>query len=439
MLSADRLAAISGLVLLTVAGVWRVLSARRVVRSLHRALTDPDPATRCSAIAVAASQGLSRHAAALMALVRSEEDRDVIRAVAEAVARNRWEPADSPRLLELRLWADAFDDPDVDVEIDRPQETRKGPASARHRIVVTGAGGPAGVAVIRALRERGHDVVAVDADPLAAGAHLVERSSVIPTADDPRFVDVLLDVANSHDAEAIVPTITEEMIALAWREDEVRSVASVWLPSIESLEACRDKWRFAEVMARGGIRIPPTATEPDGSIPPPWVVKPRCSRGSRDVRYVETVADLESAVRRTSDPIIQRRVDGAEFTVDALVDRAGEVVGAVPRWRLETKAGISTKGRTFSNEGVICGSVAVLSALGLHGAANVQGFVEPDGSVTFLEVNPRFSGGLPLSLAAGADLVGEFVRGLFDLPVRSDHLGFRTGTTMIRHFEEMYI
>jgi carbamoyl-phosphate synthase large subunit len=130
-------------------------------------------------------------------------------------------------------------------------------------------------------------------------------------------------------------------------------------------------------------------------------------------------------------------MNGHEFSVDVLVSRDGELVGAVPRWRLETKAGISTRGRTFYDDAVLDGVTSVVAAVGLDGAANVQGFVDDD-VITFIEVNPRFSGGLALSLAAGADLVGEYLRGVLGSAVSSDRLAFQPGTTMIRHFEEIY-
>ena len=93
-------------------------------------------------------------------------------------------------------------------------------------------------------------------------------------------------------------------------------------------------------------------------------------------------------------PIVQTRVAGREFTVDLLIDRDGALAGAVPRWRLETKAGISTKGRTFADDGVVEVAGRALAAVGLCGAANLQGFVTDAGDVWVIEVNPRFSGGL---------------------------------------------
>jgi carbamoyl-phosphate synthase large subunit len=64
--------------------------------------------------------------------------------------------------------------------------------------------------------------------------------------------------------------------------------------------------------------------------------------------------------------------------------------------------------------------------------------VTDDDEIVVVEVNPRFSGGLSLSLAAGADLVGEFVRGTLGMAVRPEHLQFRPGITVVRHYTELF-
>ncbi|MGH9303437.1 MAG: ATP-grasp domain-containing protein, partial [Acidimicrobiales bacterium] len=61
-----------------------------------------------------------------------------------------------------------------------------------------------------------------------------------------------------------------------------------------------------------------------------------------------------------------------------------------------------------------------------------------DSAVCFIEVNPRFSGGLPLSLAAGADLVGEYVRGARGMQMRPERCSYRPGVRMLRYFEEVF-
>src|SRR5690242_13855115 len=92
-----------------------------------------------------------------------------------------------------------------------------GPTGLRRAagILVTGAGGPAGIAVIRRLVALGHRVVAVDADPAAAGLALADAGLVIPRAGSRGFVDVLLAVCTLHGVDALIGTVAEELPALA--------------------------------------------------------------------------------------------------------------------------------------------------------------------------------------------------------------------------------
>jgi carbamoyl-phosphate synthase large subunit len=310
-------------------------------------------------------------------------------------------------------------------------------------VLVTGAGGPAGIAVIRALGERGERVIAVDADPLAAGLRLAEQRAIVSAASDPdRFVAELAAAVALLDVDVVVCTVSEEMLVLAGREHELG--APLWLPTRRSVVACVDKWRFWKIAEHAQIPAAPSALGDTGveniadSLAGPWIVKPRFGRGSRDVYPVEEPAELAWACRRIDQPIVQTRVCGREFTLDLLIDHAGRLAAAVPRWRLETKAGISTKGRTFCDHRLTEIAERVVATYSLTGAANLQGFVTDDDQIVVIEVNPRFSGGLSLSLAAGADLVGEFVRGTLGLSIRAEQLTFRPDVTMVRHYTELF-
>jgi carbamoyl-phosphate synthase large subunit len=310
-------------------------------------------------------------------------------------------------------------------------------------ILVTGAGGPAGIAVVRALVERGQHVVAVDADPLAAGLRIARQRAVVCPATDPdRFVDELGVIVELLSVDLVVCTVSEEMLVLAGREHELG--AAVWLPGRRSVAACVDKWRFWKIAEHARVPAAPTALGNEAvetiteTLAGPWIVKPRFGRGSRDVYPVDDPAELAWACRRVDQPIVQTRVRGREFTLDLLVDRDGRLAGAVPRWRLETQAGISTKGRTFCDDRLTEIARRVVATYSLRGAANLQGFVTDDDDIVVIEVNPRFSGGLSLSLAAGADLIGEFVRGTLGMTIRPELLQYRSGVTMVRHYTELF-
>src|SRR5205807_6921241 len=138
-------------------------------------------------------------------------------------------------------------------------------------------------------------------------------------------------------ADALISTVTEEMLVLSTRTDDVRAVVPTWLPPHSALEICHDKWLFAGAMRDAGVLVPATALGSADGVPGPWIVKPRFARGSRGVRFVDRPADLDAAFAAAPDPIVQTRITGHEFTVDALMSPDEELIGAVPRWRLETK------------------------------------------------------------------------------------------------------
>ncbi|MGY1653100.1 ATP-grasp domain-containing protein [Geodermatophilus sp. SYSU D01119] len=318
---------------------------------------------------------------------------------------------------------------------------RPASGSAAPAVLVTGAGGPAGVAVVRRLVALGHRVVGVDADATAAGAALATVGAVVPRADHVRFVDALVALATAHGADALIATVAEELPALAAGADRLAAAGvATWLPDPEAVGICCDKAAFARALRAAGVPHPATTDTSAGlaAVPGPWVVKPRAGRGSRGVRLLDTRAEVVEALHGDASLIAQTRLTGREFTADALVDRHGELVTVVPRWRDDTRAGISVKGTTFDSPEVTAVVAAALLAVQLSGPANVQGFVADDGRASVVEINPRFSGGLPLTLAAGADVVSAHLAGIRDPHARLPHLWFTPGVRMSRYFAETY-
>ncbi|MCL4421814.1 MAG: ATP-grasp domain-containing protein [Actinobacteria bacterium] len=312
-------------------------------------------------------------------------------------------------------------------------------ANSSLTVVVTGAGGPAGVAVIRALHLAGHTVVGVDSDPSAVGLRLSDGSAVISRADDPGFAEQVCELSSQHRAEALIATVAEELEPLTVAKPELDSCGvATWFPAREAVRSCIDKWAFSSRASAVGAPVPPTALGSAAGVPGPWVVKPRFGRGSRDLHLVKDEAGLAYALSQVPEPLVQTQLAGTEFTADVLISKEGILLGAVPRWRLETRGGISTKGETFSSPELVVELGRLVKGIGLTGPANVQGFVDKSGSISFTEINPRFSGGLPLSLAAGADLVGEYLRGIMGRPPRAERLRYRSGVTMMRYFEEVF-
>jgi HEAT repeats len=95
----------AGAVMLALAWAWRALARARTSRQLRRAARHQEPWVRRAAVEVIAEQGLHRFAELLVERANDEDDPAVVEALALAIVRNQWEPADSPRLVQLRIWA----------------------------------------------------------------------------------------------------------------------------------------------------------------------------------------------------------------------------------------------------------------------------------------------------------------------------------------------
>ena len=275
------------------------------------------------------------------------------------------------------------------------------------RVLVTGAGGPAGVAVIRSLLKRdGVEVFAGDMDGWASGLYLVppERRRIISPGKSESFVDELIGLCADDAIDVLFSTVDVELPPLARRRTELGAVLAA--PSLDTLETCLDKFALA-VRCAPLLRTPtthlvgPAAAAEDWTFP--IIVKPRSGAGSRGVRLVHSRADLD-ALGHDETLIAQENLPGDEYSVDVIANADGTVIAAVPRTRTRVDSGVSIAGLTVRDEGLEATATAVAEAIGLTGVANVQLRRDVNGVPALLEVNPRFPGAMPLTIAAGVDM-----------------------------------
>ncbi|MGN7948470.1 ATP-grasp domain-containing protein [Microbacterium sp. 22215] len=290
------------------------------------------------------------------------------------------------------------------------------------RVLVTGAGGPAGVAVIRSLLRRSDlEVFAADMDGWASGIYLVPSTHrrLVPPGRDEDFVPAISRMVAEDRLDLVISTVDVELIALAGRRDEL-GPAVLAAPSQDTLSVALDKLLLAERCEATG-RTPRTVLAGADAVAVDWefpvFAKPRQGAGSRGIRLVPDRAALE-ALPLDEGLIVQDYLPGEEYSVDVIADAAGAVIAAVPRTRARVDSGVAIAGRTVHDPELEETAAAVAKAIGLVGVANVQLRRDRAGRAVLLEVNPRFPGALPLTIAAGVD-IPSLVADLFlgrDLP-----------------------
>lgn len=309
------------------------------------------------------------------------------------------------------------------------------------RVLVTGAGGAAGVAVIRSLNNRGGvTVFAADMDGWASGLYLVPAAQrrIVEPGLSRSFVEGIVDLVQADRIDAVFSTVDVELPALARRRHEL-APAVLAAPSIQTLDVTLDKFLLAERCAPL-LRVPVTRVLDAAGVANHWdfpvIVKPRRGAGSRGVRLIADRAALE-AIAPDDSLIIQEHLPGDEYSIDVLADRDGGVVAAVPRTRTRVDSGVSIAGRTLHDELLESTAVVVAHAIGLTGVANVQLRRDSAGVPALLEVNPRFPGAMPLTVAAGVDmpcLALDLALGL-SLPARLDFVDIAN----VRYLEDVFL
>ena len=132
-------------------------------------------------------------------------------------------------------------------------------------------------------------------------------------------------------------------------------------------------------------------------------IKPRDGSSSINAFKVENEQQLRFFLSYVKKPIVQECVNGKEYTVDAFIDFEGNIISVVPRIRLAVRSGEILKGEIDMNEAIISDVTKMIKKLRPSGHITVQGFFGEDEIMRYIEINPRFGGGAPMSIRAGAD------------------------------------
>lgn len=169
----------------------------------------------------------------------------------------------------------------------------------------------------------------------------------------------------------------------------------------------------------------------------PAIAKPRFGSASKGIKVIEDRRALDS-LPDPSDYLIQEYISPRkEITVDCYVSLSGDIVAAVPRYRIETQGGEASVTETFHDSGVESLARETLRATGLRGAVTIQMLRDlRDSRLMLMEINPRLGGGAVCSCHAGADLPEFILRDLLGLGLESCET-WRGGIRICRYFSEV--
>jgi carbamoyl-phosphate synthase large subunit len=306
-------------------------------------------------------------------------------------------------------------------------------------VVVPGAAGPAGINTIKSLKMARFDgkIVATDSSELSAGFFMASTYVVMPkVVDEEKYMTKLKQVIDNHKVEVLMPSSGYDIQLYSKYRRQIEELgAKPVVSDLESIEICYDKMMTFQKL-NSKFDLPLTLTNPDRIHEFPVIAKPRREKGDYDPMIIADEDDLTHVTSKFSNIIFQEYLPGTEYTIDVLCDLNKKPLVAVPRIRLETKAGISTKGKVIHDPQIERTCMDIADSIGIMGPCCIQMKASKDGTLKIVEVNPRMGGGTIFAALAGAN----FPALLLDMVKEKEIVkpSF-SEVTIIRYFEEIVI
>jgi carbamoyl-phosphate synthase large subunit len=274
--------------------------------------------------------------------------------------------------------------------------------------------------------------IAADPSPLAPARYAADLRVAPPRIDDPDYVPFLQGLVADYNVGAVVPLTDLDIEVLAAAD------LPAFVPSPQIARDTFDKYAAHELLTRNGLPSPPTVLPPERPESYPVMVKPRQGSGARSIHPAADRDEMEFFVRYVKEPVmVQRLMQGPEFSIDILSDLQGHCLNAIPRTMLESRGGESIKGTVIKDDELIELGRNVVETLGVRGPCTVQAFRDAEIGLGITDVNTRFGGAFPAPMYAALpgrtypELIVRMARGETIEP----HVGdFRHGHTFSRWY-----
>ncbi|MDE5625262.1 MAG: ATP-grasp domain-containing protein [Muribaculaceae bacterium] len=246
---------------------------------------------------------------------------------------------------------------------------------------------------------------------------------------DPGIYEDLHAKVISHGISLMVPFV-DGAVEVAARYRDL--YGGVTVPAGDAASAARmfDKVEADRLFREKGLPVPSS----DGF---PLIAKPRFGSASKGIKIIADETEFRPFAGNP-DYLLQEYISPRrEITVDCYVSLAGEIIAAVPRYRLETQGGEASVTETFRDREVEELARKTLRLTGLRGAVTIQMLRDTrDNRLMLMEINPRLGGGAVCACHAGADLPGFILRDTLGLPVEPFD-GWKSHIRICRYMSEV--
>ena len=250
------------------------------------------------------------------------------------------------------------------------------------------------------------EIIGADISESAPALTYCDRTLIVPRIKDPAYIPALVNFCREQQVDALIPTIDTDLYLLSCEKQRFAEIGTtVFISAPEKIAICRDKRFTADYFHSIGLASPsPTDDVAGYNGGFPAFIKPLDGSSSIGANKANTPQELSFFASQLSGYVIQPFASGTEYTVDIFCDTAGNPIYITPRIRQAVRAGEVLKTKIHHEPSIVEECLRLIQDFKPCGGITVQLIRnEETGINQYIEINPRFGGGAPLSMKAGAD------------------------------------
>lgn len=299
----------------------------------------------------------------------------------------------------------------------------------------------------KAARElkTGASLLGTDTSVLSSALQLCDKDFLVKPTTHADYIKQLLSIVKNNKVRLLVPTVDLDLKVLARNRPKfAKAGCCVLVSTPEVIDICQDKRKTYRFLVKNGFDTPVTMSVRGAlarkKLNWPCFLKPWDGYASRGNAVVNNREELSFFAKKIPNAICQEFIEGTEHTCDVYVDFHLKVRCIVPRKRIEVRAGEVSKGQVVKHPRIMSEAARLVETLGAGpGVITLQMFLTDDDKVKFIEINPRFGGGAPLSIKAGANFPKWILQELLGKKPRIKFDGFKDSLIMLRYDAEVWL
>ncbi len=251
------------------------------------------------------------------------------------------------------------------------------------------------------------DIVAADCSDTAPALYFADKIVKLPRITEPDYIRAIIEECRKNNIALVVPTIDTDLLLLAENRKKIEenTNAKVLISDLKVIDICRDKIKTQRFLEENNFGIPKLYTDEEienNRVNYPLFIKPKSGSSSINAYKVNNRKELDLYRSIINEPIVQDFIEGEEYTVDVFLDFQGNPITIVPRLRMAVRSGEILKGKIIKDRDIIEDITRLMKALKPIGHITVQ-LMKTKQGIKYIEINPRFGGGAPMSIQSGAD------------------------------------